>query len=74
MVLRTVGDARTYILTLPKTRKRASLLLLQEVGAAALTWQVQVALVTDGKLAPTFESISNARRWWDVYKQEEEED
>jgi hypothetical protein len=45
-VLRTVGDARTYILTLPKTRKsrahwkRASLLLLQEVGAAALTWQV----------------------------------
>ena len=78
-VLRTVGDARTYILTLPKTRKsrahwkRASLLLLQEVGAAALTRQVQVALVMDGKLAPTFESISNARRWRDVYKQEEED-
>jgi hypothetical protein len=42
-VLRTVGDARAYILALPKTRmarahwKRASLLLQEEVGAAALT-------------------------------------
>ena len=50
-VLRTVGDARAYILALPKTRmarahwKRASLLLQEEVGAAALTRQVQAALV-----------------------------
>ena len=78
-VLRTVGDARGYILTLPKTRKsrahwkRASLLLLQEVGAAALTRQVQVALVMDGKLTPTFESMSHARRWRDAYKQQEED-
>jgi hypothetical protein len=78
-VLRTIGDARTYILTLSKTRKmrahgkRASLLLLQEVGAAALTRQVQVALFKDGKLDPTFQRMSNARRWRDAYKQEEED-
>jgi hypothetical protein len=77
-VLRTVGDARGYILTLPKTRKsrphwkRASLLLQEEVGAAALTQQVQAALVMDGKLDPTFERISNARRWPGAYKQEED--
>ena len=76
-VLRTVEDARTYILTLSKARKsrahwkRANLLLQQEVGAAALTRQVQVALIMDGKLAPTFESMSNARRWRDAYKQED---
>jgi len=75
-VLRTVGDARTYILTLPKTRrsrahwKRASLLLTEEVGAAVLTRQVQVALVMDGKLDPAFEHMSNARRWRDAYKQD----
>ena len=75
-VLRTVEDARTYILTLPKTRrsrahwKRASLLLTEEVGAAALTRQVQVALVMDGKLDPAFERMSNARRWRDAYKQD----
>jgi hypothetical protein len=79
-VLRTVGDARGYILTLPKTRKsrahwkRASLLLQEEVGAAALTLQVQVALVMDGKLDNTFERMSTARRWRQAYKQEEEED
>ena len=78
-VLRTVGDARGYILTLPKTRKsrahwkRASLLLLEEVGAAALTRQVQVALVMDGKLDNMFERMSNARRWRQAYKQEEED-
>jgi hypothetical protein len=76
-VLRTVGDARAYILTLPKTRgsrahwKRASLLLLEEAGAAALTRQVQVGLVMDGKLDPTFEHMSDARRWPDAYKQED---
>jgi hypothetical protein len=75
-VLRTVGDARAYILTLPKTRrsrahwKRATSLLLEEVGAAALTRQVQVALAIDGKLDPTFERMSNARRWPDADKEE----
>jgi hypothetical protein len=75
-VLRTVGDARAYILTLPKTRrsrahwKRAALLLMEEVGVAALTRQFQVALVMDGKLDPAFERMSNARRWRDVYKQD----
>ena len=78
-VLRTVGDARGYILTLPKTRKsrahwkRASLLLQEEVAAAALTRQVQVALVMDGKLDNTFERMSTARRWRQAYKQEEED-
>jgi hypothetical protein len=79
-VLRTVEDARAYILTLPKTRrsrahwKRASLLLMEEVGAAALTRQVHLALVMDGKLDPTFERMSDARRWRDAYKQQQEED
>jgi hypothetical protein len=78
-VLRTIGDARAYVQALSKTRKsrahwkRASLLLLEEVGAAALTRQVQVALFMDGKLDPTFERMSNARRWRDAYKQEEED-
>jgi len=77
-VLRTIGDARAYMQALSKTRKsrahwkRASLLLLEEVGAAALTRQVQVALFMDGKLDPTFERVSNARRWRDAYKQEED--
>jgi hypothetical protein len=65
-VLRTIGDARAHW-------KRASLLLLEEVGAAALTRQVQVALFMDGKLDPTFECMSNVRRWRDAYKQEEED-
>jgi hypothetical protein len=78
-VLRTIGDARAYVQALSKTRKsrahwkRASLLLLEEVGAAALTRQVQVALFMDGKLDPTFERMSKARRWRDAYKQEEED-
>jgi hypothetical protein len=49
-----------------KLWRRASLLLLEEVGAAALTRQVQVALVMDGKLNPTFERMSTARRWRDA--------
>jgi hypothetical protein len=49
-----------------KLWRRASLLLLEEVGAAALTRQVQVALVMDGKLDPTFERMSTARRWRDA--------
>jgi hypothetical protein len=61
---------------LSKTRKsrahwkRASLLLLEEVAAAALTRQVHVALVMDGKLDFTFERMSNARRWR-AYDEEE---
>jgi hypothetical protein len=78
-VLRTVGDAHAYMQALSKTRKlrphwkRASLLLLKEAGTAALTRQVQLALFTDGKLDPAFERMSNARRWRDAYKQEEED-
>jgi hypothetical protein len=65
-VLRTIGDARACILTLPKTRKsraqwkRTGVLLLEEIGAAALTRQVQVALGRS-KLDPMFERMSNAR-------------
>jgi hypothetical protein len=76
-VLRTIGDARAYVQALSKTRKsrahwkRASLLLLEKVGAAALTRQVHVALVMDGKLDPTFERMSNARRWRGAHKEEE---
>jgi hypothetical protein len=42
--------------------KRDSLLLLEEAGAAALTRQVQVAPVMDGKLDPTFEQRGLANR------------
>jgi hypothetical protein len=68
-LLRTVGDARTYMLTLPKARKLrvhwqlTSRLLLQEAGAAALTRQVHVALFMDGKLDATPNHTSSARRW-----------
>jgi hypothetical protein len=47
---------------------------MEEVGAAALTRQVLLALVMDGKLDPTFERMSDARRWRDAYKQQQEED
>jgi hypothetical protein len=57
-LLHTIEDARTYMLTLPKIRKLCAhwqhvrRLLLQEAGAAALTQQVQLALlqVTCSKL------------------------
>jgi hypothetical protein len=69
-VLRTIGDARTYMLALSKTRKlrvhwqHASRLLLEEAGAAALTRQVQVAVFMDGKLDDgAFRNMSSARRW-----------
>ena len=74
----TIGDARAYVQALSKIRKsrahwkRASLLLLEEVGAAALTRQVQVALFMDGKLDPMFERMSNARRGRDAYMHEED--
>jgi hypothetical protein len=69
-VLRTIGDARAYMLALPKNREqrahwqRACRLLLQQAGAAVLTRQVHLALFMDGKLdAGTFEHMSSARRW-----------
>jgi hypothetical protein len=68
-LLRTVGDARTYMLTLPKARKlrthgqHTSRLLLQEAGAAALTRQVHLALFMDGKLDAAPYPISSSRRW-----------
>jgi hypothetical protein len=69
-VLRTIGDARAYMVALPKNREKrthwqhASRLLLQEAGAPVLTRQVHVALFMDGKLdAGPFEHMSSARRW-----------
>jgi hypothetical protein len=69
-VLRTIGDARAYMVALPKKRElrahwqHACRLLLQEAGVAALTRQVHVALFMDGKLdASAFEHMSSARRW-----------
>jgi hypothetical protein len=68
-LLRTVGDARAYMLTLPKARKlrthwqHTGRLLLQETGAAALTRQVHLALFMDGKLDAAPNHTSSARRW-----------
>ena len=69
-VLRTIGDARAYMMALPKTRwlrahwQRASHLILEEVGAASVSKQVHLALFTDGKLdVDAFEQLSSARRW-----------
>ena len=69
-VLRTIGDARAYMVALPKTRwvrshwQRACQLILEEAGAAAVSKQVHLALFTDGKLdAGAFEQASSARRW-----------
>jgi hypothetical protein len=68
-LLHTIGDARTYMLTLPKTRKlrahwqHARRLLLQEADATALTQQVHLALFMDGKLNAAPKHTSSARRW-----------
>jgi hypothetical protein len=69
-VLRTIGDARAYMQSLPKTRalrahwQHANRLLLDEVRPAALTCQVQVALFMDGKLDDdAFRHRNSARRW-----------
>src|SRR5258708_25252819 len=66
-VLRTIGNARAYMLALPKKREQRShwqhacRLLLQEAGVAALTRQVRLALFMDGKLdAGAFEHMSSA--------------
>jgi hypothetical protein len=69
-VLRTIDDARAYMMALPKKHEQrahwqhAYRLLLQQASPAALTRQVQVALFMDGKLdAGAFEHMSSARRW-----------
>jgi hypothetical protein len=69
-VLRTIGDARAYMVALPKNRElrahwqRACRVLLQQASAAALTRQVHLALFMDDKLdAGAFEHMSSARRW-----------
>ena len=55
-VLRTIGDARAYMLALSKERewrdhwKDAYRLLVVGAGSAALTRQVQLALSRDGQL------------------------
>jgi hypothetical protein len=55
-VLRTIGDARAYMLALPKERewldhwKPAYRLLVAGAGAAELTQQVQLTLSRDGQL------------------------
>jgi hypothetical protein len=55
-VLRTIGDARDYMLSLSKERewldhwKPAYRLLAQGADAAALTQQVHLALSRDGQL------------------------
>ena len=69
-VLRTIGDVRTYMLALPKTRalrghwQHASRLFLEEASVAAVTRQVHLALFMDGKLdVGEFARMSDARRW-----------
>jgi hypothetical protein len=68
-LLRTVGDARTYLLNVAEgpqaTRPLAAhqSLLLQEAGAAALTRQVHLALFMDGKLDVAPHPMSSSRRW-----------
>jgi hypothetical protein len=68
-MLRTIGDARAYMLALSKDRewldhwKPAYRLLVQGASAAALTEQVRLALSLDGQLdAEAFESMSGSRR------------
>jgi hypothetical protein len=77
-VLRTIGNVQTYILTLPKKRgmrahwKHACRLLLQEVGAAAVTRQVHLALSRDSKLdIKALQDITSARRWLGAHKLED---
>jgi hypothetical protein len=55
-VLRTIGDARDYMLALSKERERradwqhACRPLMEEAGVAAVTRQVHLALFTDAML------------------------
>jgi hypothetical protein len=77
-MLRTIGDARAYMLALSKNRERrahwerACRLLIEEAGVAAVTQQVHLALSRDDNLDVfAFEHITNARRWRDAHKLEE---
>ena len=78
-MLRTIGDARSYVLALPKNRERrphwerARVLLQEEAGVAAVTQQVHLALSKDDKLDVfAFEEINGARRWRRAYMPEED--
>jgi hypothetical protein len=59
-MLRTVLDARTYMLALPEARQlraqwqQAAKLLLEEADVTALSKQVELALFYDGKLDVSF--------------------
>jgi hypothetical protein len=78
-MLRTIRDARDYILALPKKRQRgahwerARRLLQEEAGVAAVTQEVHLALTKDDKLDVfAFEHITSARRWRSAHKPEED--
>jgi hypothetical protein len=66
--LRTVLDARTYMLALPKARElrtqwqRACELLLAEADVAALSKAVELALFYDAKL--DVRALDQDRQWW----------
>jgi hypothetical protein len=69
-VLRTIGDARAYMLALPKERewldhwKAAYRLLVRGANAAELTRQVHLALSVDGEFdSEAFENLSASRQW-----------
>ena len=55
-VLRTVEDARAYMLRLSKEREQrrhwqeSRKLILEEADGAAVSWQLRIALLKDGKL------------------------
>ena len=68
-VLRTIGDARAYMLALPKERewldrwKAAYRLLVRGANAAELTRQVHLALSVDGGFdSEAFENMSASRQ------------
>ena len=69
-VLRTIDDARAYMLALSKERewrdhwKAAYRLLVRGANAAELTRQVHLALSVDGEFdSEAFESMSASRQW-----------
>jgi hypothetical protein len=67
-VLRTVKDARTYMMALSKHRKtsaqwqRAAAMLLEQVDVTDLSSQVQLALFYDGKLDLAALGVAGFRR------------
>ena len=69
-MLRTIGDARAYMLALPKERewldrwKAAYRLLVRGANAAELTRQVHLALSVDGEFdSEAFENLRASRQW-----------